>query len=364
MINYQQDTTDLRLLLPEVIWLESEHFQSATRISNQIQNESQQWQVYLNSLALCALEQWLTEKNPSGIITPDTKTIEPLSYLTMGEFRYATIATENLHDEVVQIPKAVISELEASAHFYVLLEISEEEEEAVLKGFIRHDQLDGYCGSLSSTLDEEFYQVPLSLFNHELNHLSIYSSYMDASSIALPQSSTEMEKVSESTDQSVETERGGVTPAIQDTITKATNLSSWLQGVFEDGWTSMEALMNPEANLAWSTRDMSEGIRASKLINLGIQLGNETVGLLVIISPESFDRLGVLVQLHPTQGKRFLVPDLELNLLSKMGNVLQSTRSRSQDNYIQLKPFKGKPGICFTLEVKTENIRIAEDFVL
>ena len=51
MVISEEYSTDFRLLLPEVIWLEPEHFQQATKISSQRSNEPQQWQTYLNILA-------------------------------------------------------------------------------------------------------------------------------------------------------------------------------------------------------------------------------------------------------------------------------------------------------------------------
>jgi hypothetical protein len=348
MVNSERET-DVRLLLPEVIWLEAEHFQQAIEISNQVNDEAQQWQTYLNTLAVCALEQWLREKIPEQPINRDSHVIEPICRLQMDNFTYGVIATENLHDEVVNIPQAALDRPDLAAHFYVVLEVAEEQEEVIIRGFLPHDKLENYRNTVNLQLSQDsYYQLPLSLFDAEPNHLLFYSRYLEPSTIPLPVASAE--------------------PA-SDSLLFALNsnrakLSQWLEGIFDKGWTSFETLVNPEANLAWSTRNTLEGAKGGKLINLGMQLGNQTVALLLTVIPETSEKVGILVQLYPTEGERFLPSNLQLTLLSKTGKTLQSTRSRSRDNYIQLKSFKGKPGTCFTVEVSMGDVSVREDFQL
>jgi hypothetical protein len=349
MVNSERYSTDLRLLLSEVIWLEPEHFEQATEISSQINGEAEQWQTYLNTLAVCALEEWLREKIPDHQpISRDTHVIEPICHLKMGNFTYVTITTQNLHDEVVNIPQAVLERPELAAHFYVLLEVPEEQEEVIMRGFLRHDQLDSYRSTVNLQPQNDYYQLPLSLFDPEPNHLLFYSRYLKASTIPLPVASAESPQDS-------------LLSVLQSTRTK---LSEWLEGNFDLGWLSVDTLLSPEANLAWSTRNTSEGAKGGKLINLGMQLGNQTVALLVTVTPETSEKVGILVQLYPTEGERCLPPDLQLTLLSRLGKILQSTRSRSQDNYIQLKPFQGKRGNRFSVEVTIGDVSVREDFEL
>lgn len=348
MVNFERDSTDVRLLLSEVIWLESEHFEQATEISCQINGEAQQWQTYLNTLAVCALEQWLREKIPEQPINRDPHVIEPICHLKMGNFTYGAIATQNPHNEVVKIPQAALDRPELAAHFYVLVEVPEEQEEVIMRGFLRYDQLVNYRSTVNLQPQNGCYQLPLYLFDDESNHLLFYSCYLEPSAIPLTVSSAEPTPVS-------------LQEVIQST---RANLSQWLQGIFDAGWSSFETLIGPGANLALSTRNISEGAKGGKLINLGMQLGSQTVALLLTVTPETSEKVGILVQLYPTEGERWLPPDLQLTLLSKTGKILQSTRSRGQDNYIQLKSFKGKLGTRFSVEVSMGNIKVTEDFQL
>ena len=349
MLNFENYSTDLRLLLPEVIWLEPEHFQQARKMSNQVRSEAQQWQTYLNTLGLSAFQEWLRERIPEQPINREPNLIEPICQLKVGEFKLGLIATEHILDEVVNVPQAVIDRPDDAAHFYVVLEVAEEQEEAIIRGFLRHDELVNYRSKVNLQLSQDScYQLPLSLFDAESNHLLFYCRHVEPSAILPSVASTET--VPDSLSLVMESGRA--------------KLSQWLEGIFDPGWLSVDALLGSEANLAWSTRAISEGAQRGKLIDLGMEVGDHTVALLVTVTPEDSEKIGIQIQLSPTQGERYLPPNTQLTLYSQSGRTLQSTQSRGQDNYIQLKPFKGKEGICFSVEVSIGDISVVEDFEL
>ncbi|HEY9658393.1 MAG TPA: DUF1822 family protein, partial [Allocoleopsis sp.] len=134
------NTTDLRLLLPESIWLEPEQIEQAKDISLQSSEESQQWQSYLNALGLLGLEQWLHERLPEQPIQQKTSQIAIASVLQVGEYKLCLLVTEHILDEVIPVPEAVIVHPELVCHFYIALEVIEEQEEVIIRGFLRHDQ--------------------------------------------------------------------------------------------------------------------------------------------------------------------------------------------------------------------------------
>jgi hypothetical protein len=337
-------STNLRLLLPEVIWLEPEHFEQARDISNQVKSEANQWQTYLNVLALLGFEQWLSAHMPEQAITFDTNMIETGCHLKLGDFKFCLITAEHLLDEVVNIPTEAIDTPELTAHFYVVIEVSEEQEEVILRGCLRYDQLVNSCNRYN--LQGGYYQLPLSLFDTEPNHLLHYCRYLQPTAIPLPIATTS--SFSQNIVQSLNQTR----------IT----LSQWLQGVFDEGWLAIEALSNPEVNLAFSTRSSDASAKRAKLIDLGMQLGHQTVALLMNVTEDADNKLNILIQLHPSGGERFLPPQIQLTLLSKAGKTLQQVQSRTHDNYVQLRAFKGEPGKRFSVEVSLEDHSIKEDF--
>lgn len=350
MLNSQVNSTDIRLLLSEVIWLELEDFDHAIDNSKLVNSEAQQWQTYLNTLAMIGCEKWLSTRiPPQKVVTQEMNVLEEIYNLEVGEFKICPIAIEHVLDEVINIPRTVIEKSELAVHFYVVVEVLEEEEQVIIRGFLRYDELMNYCSQLNLELRDGFYQVPLSLFDDELNHLLFYYYFSEPLAIPLPVVSDQSSGLS-------------LQRSLDNTRTK---LSQWLEGVFEQGWQTIDTLINPEANLALSTRITHRGAKKAKLIDLGVQLGYQTVALLVNITEESDEKFGVLIQVHPTGGERYLPPSLKLTLLSKAGKTLQEVTSRSQDNYIQLKFFKGESGKRFSVELSLgENIKVKEDFEL
>lgn len=145
------------------------------------------------------------------------------------------------------------------------------------------------------------------------------------------------------------------------------NLSQWFQNLFEAGWQSLKALLGSDQDsLALglrSTSQLNDSVKGAKLFDLGLQLGSQSVALLVAISPEADQKVGIVVQLHPMGGD-YLPPNINLALRSESGVTLQDVQSRSQDNYIQLKRFRGLPGECFNIQVAFRDASVTEIFVI
>ena len=146
------------------------------------------------------------------------------------------------------------------------------------------------------------------------------------------------------------------------------NLNEWFQQVFEAGWQSIDELLNTRlGNLAFDVRSFSispeNPINGVKLIDLGMDLSGQTLVLLLAISQEIDEKIGVLVQVHPTGQEKYLPSRLKLMLLES-GNVVQTVQSRSQDYLIQLNRFKGLRGACFSIQLALDNFKITEDFYI
>lgn len=348
MINHPMSATNVRLLLPEILWLEPEHFEQA-KITNPANNEQQQWQFYLNSLAIFAFSAWLEERLLSQSIQQSSEVTVAMGYLKIGELKLGLVAVEQVLDEIINIPKIVTLQPHLAAHFYVVLEVLEEQEQVMIRGFLRHGELMAYRDrEVSSNVESEDYLIPLSAFDAEINHLIIYIQYAEASIIALPTTA----------------ERAIAAPAQIGFSQMRTRLGQWLQGVLDEGWQTIETLINPEVNLAWNTRQTFLGTKGGKLINFGIQLNHQTVALLVTVTPESEGKIGVGIQVVPIGGVPILPAQLSLILLSSSDKILQEVQSREQDNYIQLKPFKGKTGTNFSIEVSLNDVKVREAFEL
>ena len=161
--------------------------------------------------------------------------------------------------------------------------------------------------------------------------------------------------------------------AIQPLAASRVHLSRWLEDLFETGWQSLAGLTGvAQPRLAATFRNSAEtAVQRAKLIDLGVHLGAESVALLVAINPmgpaatESEEPMvEVWVQLHPTGETSYLPHNISLSLLSEQGETLQTVISRQQDNYVQLKRFRGTPGECFDIRVAFGETRTTESFVI
>ncbi|MEG3847746.1 DUF1822 family protein [Microcoleus sp. herbarium19] len=226
MIGSSVNLTDTRLLLPEVIWLEPEYFQRAKQMSDRVKSESGQWQTYLSALAVQSFEQWLSDRLPNQRV--EQAEIGTVSYLKIGEFKLCIIAIEHCLDEVVSVPQDALASGEQASDFYAVLEVLEEEEQVIIRGFLCCDQIIYYRSLLNlQALQDGCYQLPLSLFDAEPHHLLLYCRYLAPVAVTLPVVLAAAK---------VETDLSGY---LKETRTK---LTQWLQGIFDETWFSIDAL--------------------------------------------------------------------------------------------------------------------------
>ncbi|BAZ17531.1 hypothetical protein NIES4071_94110 [Calothrix sp. NIES-4071] len=148
-----------------------------------------------------------------------------------------------------------------------------------------------------------------------------------------------------------------------------TNLSLWLKDTFEAGWQHVDALLNLQqrtlaAQFRHDTALTTARTQGAKLIDLGMQLGNQAVVLLIGLSPGIDDKVNIRVQLYPTSGELYLPTGIKLSLLLPSGATVQEVVSRNHDNYIQLKRFKFPFGKSFSVQLLLNGVIIKEDFIL
>lgn len=335
------ESTTHRLLLPETIWLETEDYTEANTLSKQLSTEQQCQHCYLNLLGLRGLTTWLSDRLSTESIVHHIEATLQTYYIEVDGFTITAIAVENLLDEMVQVSPQQLEN--HPTHFYALLEINEEAAEAIFRGIVRRDRLDTYLAQHESLqLANGDYSLPLSWFDPEPHHLIVYCQHLSPEAIALP----------------------AATPQITVPDSAPTKLAQWLQNMVVEGWSLVETLIDPEMNLAFNTRSVTQEYQKGKLLDLGIELNNLKLTLLVMVKQEAEEKLGVRIQLYPASKARYLPSQVQLTLLSKAGKTLQSVRAGQQDNYIQLKPFKGKLGKRFSLEIALGNTKIREFFEL
>jgi Protein of unknown function (DUF1822) len=150
--------------------------------------------------------------------------------------------------------------------------------------------------------------------------------------------------------------------------TPVVQLDRWfesLENALIAGWQNIEYLFTtPElAFRSVNTARVTNEVRRGKVIDLGIQLQEHTIALLVELSPvENDERTQIWLKVCPTN-QDYLLPNIQLIAIDESEQIFLQAQSRAADNRIQL-AFKGNPGEKFGVTVKLDNVEITEQFMI
>jgi hypothetical protein len=406
----KSEMNDLMVLYPDKLWLDlsDQEQQTAWQISaqNHYSNPAARWNAYLNCLCLNAFLDWLKEEPDLG----ETPKVWPSDHhlpsiwefvngtcLTVGELRLVLIPSDKSNLTEFRIPQEWVDIPNWVANYYLAVQINLEENWIGVWGYTTYQQIREKAKydlmDRTYLLDEEdliadinvmwvarevcSVQKPELKMLPELSSLQIEKllKQLDHWTPDLPENVSEQEwmallaldkKRQDLYQKRLAKHKGNLVAYSQPLVN---NLSKWFQNVFEAGWHSFDTLVSSQQNtLAVQFRSdatLNEvRVKGAKLIDLGMQLRNTAVVLLIGLTSEIDEKVSIRVQLHPANEEVYLPPDLKLLLLSGSGNILQEVQSRSHDNFIQLKKFKSPPGRNFSLQVTLGDISIKEDFML
>lgn len=161
-----------------------------------------------------------------------------MANLQVGEFKLCLIPTASLTDLQVTLPKIVVDLPQYVPHFYVLVEVLEEQESAVISGFISYQELikNQARANLQSESDWT-YQIPFSWFEDEPDRLLLYLRCLESEAISLPNVKSESHILS-----TMEGELATLLPQLQSPERELWEVLTWEQG--------SAVLTNPEL-LTW-----------------------------------------------------------------------------------------------------------------
>ncbi len=298
--------------------LGTESHRLAQQFSRQLRDRPKAKQIYLNTLAVSAVKFYLncmgieTDWSASFSWNPvwqNLMDVADIEILNLGRLECRPVLPGT---QVVRIPPEVWSERIG----YIAVQLDSALQEATLLGFTQ-----------TAAMEE----LPLT----ELGSLEELLAHLNA--------------------------------IAQSARTQQTNLSQWFENIFSAGWQSLEAIFSTDVKrLSFGLRSnfdlRTRTVKAAKMIDLGLQIGSQSIVLLIAIAPEVDNKVGVLVHLHPGSGENYLLAKTKLILRSDSGVVLQEVEARSQDNYIQLKRFKGNLGECFSIQVASNDVSVTETF--
>jgi len=200
MTNFNSQANNLLLdfdsFSPPGISLTSVQVDRAIELSRNLADSSRQWQTYLNALALFGFETWLTRRDSSLLINSAHCSVKQPHYasfidgvfnLEVGEFKVCLLTNGVLVDEVITIDRAVLDLPEYAAHFYVLLDVVEEQEEVKIDRFITYNKLIQHQENANLTADADWtYELPSAWFNSKTDDLLLYLRCLEPTAINLP----------------------------------------------------------------------------------------------------------------------------------------------------------------------------------
>lgn len=147
------------------------------------------------------------------------------------------------------------------------------------------------------------------------------------------------------------------------------DLHQWWQDIFEVGWQSVETFLDAQtANYGLSQmafrRSSSQSMRRAKLLNFGQQRLGATVVLVVILTQQEAANFGISLQVFPQAGEIYLPTGLKLSVLDESGATFFETSSGNNEHLIQTRQFGGQPGEKFRTLISLGEDSIREDFVI
>ena len=176
--------------------LPEHHFQQSGQLSQAALNAQQQWSVYQQGLALFGLEQWFMERHAEFRPNRDHCSTLQACYahfltvacnITIGAFNVCVVPIGSLGEMWVSLPKATIDLAEFAPHFYVMVEVQEENNWIDVKGCLSREQLLAHLAESALQANEDWtYDIPVQWFEHGSDDLLLWLRTADANKLSMP----------------------------------------------------------------------------------------------------------------------------------------------------------------------------------
>lgn len=147
------------------------------------------------------------------------------------------------------------------------------------------------------------------------------------------------------------------------------NLSQWLQGRVEEGWVAINTLLSPQqlnpvfrssATVFEPTQgtDWLERVKPIYLEPLGKDLA-----LCIALKPTDRTELDIWVDLYPVGSEDFLPPRLELAILDEQGTEAMQAKTQDENQRLQFH-FLGHFGDRFSIRISLGEFRLTQPVIL
>ncbi|MEM9510154.1 MAG: DUF1822 family protein [Cyanobacteria bacterium P01_E01_bin.35] len=217
------------------IELSPNQIEQAVALSDRIINPERQWQTYLNSLALFGFETWLQERDNALNLNSDHCSVKQPSYanyidggfnLIVGEYKLCLLTNGVTIDDLISVDRALIDLPEYAAHFYILINVVEEQAEVKIDRFISYQEIIQGKQNANLTADTDWtYEIPLEWFNAQPDDLLLSLRCLDSSTITLPARVTVTDNI-----HNIQHQLEPLLPQLQSGSTALHQILTWSQG--------------------------------------------------------------------------------------------------------------------------------------
>ncbi|RUT02844.1 hypothetical protein DSM106972_057640 [Dulcicalothrix desertica PCC 7102] len=397
--------SELQTIYPNQLWLElsNQAQEDAWKqiYSQHYSNDAARWRAFLNYLSLNTLSNWLKDDPEFSNVIKIPSLDDLATYwevvngcaITVDNTKLVLIPSDKSNPLEFEVSAEWVNIPDWAGEYYLHVQLNLEQSWLRVWGYTTHEQLTQYatfnqmtrtyCLERESLIEDlnvmwvarEYCQQQLhfkpllTTSNAQATQLLNILSQSNIHSPRLYGNFDEWSALIASNTQRQELYKARLSKLSNTIQPRFTNLTLWLEDIFETGWQHVDALLNLQqrtlaAQFRQDTALTPHRTQGAKLIDLGMQLGNKAVVLLIGLSPEIDDKVNIRVQLYPTSGEYYLPASIKLSLLLPSGAVVQEVVSRNHDNYIQLKRFKFPLGKSFSIQLVLQDVIIKEDFML
>ncbi|MBW4604379.1 MAG: DUF1822 family protein [Calothrix sp. FI2-JRJ7] len=396
--------SELQTIYPNQLWLElsTQAQEDAWKqiYSQHYSTDAARWRAFLNYLSLNTFSNWLKDDPEFSNVVKIPSLDDLATYwevvngcaITVDNTKLLLMPSDKSNPLEFEVPAEWVNIPDWAGEYYLHVQLNLEQSWLRVWGYTTHEQLTKYatfnqmtrtyCLERESLIEDlnvmwvareycqqQFHFKPLlTTSNAQATELVNILSQSNIHSPRLYGNFDEWSALIASNTLRQELYKSKVSKVSNTIQPKFTNLTLWLEDIFESGWQHIDTLLNlQQRTLAAQFRQdaaLTHRIQGAKLIDLGMQLGNKAVVLLIGLSPEIDDKVNIRVQLYPTSGEYYLPASIKLSLLLPSGAVVQEVVSRNHDNYIQLKRFKFPLGKSFSIQLVLQDVIIKEDFML
>lgn len=144
---------------------------------------------------------------------------------------------------------------------------------------------------------------------------------------------------------------------------KPINLMNWFDDIFDAGWEVIDELLNSQQLQLNFRSNNAVPIKRGHKIDLGMQLAEHSVALIVTLPPEPELEVDIEIEVHPMGNQTYLPPGLKLMLINESEELLYQVESRKADNFIN---FEFTPDLreLFSINIVLGDANVRQSFRL